>query len=133
MSQNFLRVKKDILEDIKGSSCHTQSSWADILLRHSKYCVTKEDQRSLMNFILNPSDSREFVNPKYVDQEIQNSVDIHRFEKMFISDPNEEKSNSVEIELENEIFTRGNTTFIRTKTVTREECKSEEQKECLEC
>ena len=133
MSANFLRVKEDILRDIRETTCHTQDSWADILLKHSQYCVTKEDQQSLYNFILNPSNSREFVEPKYVDIPIVNSVDINRFEKMVVNDPDEEKETETEINLKNEIYTRGGTSFIITKPVRREECTLESQTLSQEC
>ena len=65
MSANFLRVKKDILADMQALSHVDGDAWADIMLRHSKYCVTEEDQISFWNFILNPFDNREFKNPEY--------------------------------------------------------------------
>ena len=133
MSANFLRVKRDILRDIKESSCHSQSSWADILLRHTKYCITKEDQQSLYNYILNPEDTRDFVNPTYEDIPLVDSVNINRFEKMLVSNPEDEKEQKTEIALENEIYTKGNTTFVITKPITLTEYMLKQPQESQDC
>jgi hypothetical protein len=65
MSDNFNQVKNDILEDIRTLPHISGDAWADIILRHSKYCVTDEDQLSFWNFLLNPCNNRDFVKPKY--------------------------------------------------------------------
>ena len=54
MSKNFLRVKRDILRDMKEGH-HTQESWAKIMLEHTPYLKTDEDQKAFWNFILKKS------------------------------------------------------------------------------
>ena len=128
MSANFQRVKRDIIRDIEEQNCHSQSSWADILLKHSKYCVTKADQQSLYRFILNPDDMRDFGDIEFEDIDPVDEVKINCFEKMQISNSEDEKENMEEITLENKIYTRGGTTFVITKPIT-EEYMSIKQKE----
>ena len=65
MSKNFLRVKRDILRDMKETGHRTQESWAKIMLEHTPYLKTDEDQEAFWNFILNPSDDREYKSPQF--------------------------------------------------------------------
>ena len=83
MSDNFLRVKRDILKDMKDISYHTQESWAEIMLKHSQFLTTVEDQQSFWNFILNPSDERDYVSPNFYTYD-PNDVAIKEFQKLTV-------------------------------------------------
>ena len=73
MSKNFLRVKRDILRDMKEGH-HTQESWAKIMLEHTPYLKTDEDQKAFWNFILNPSDDREYKSPQFCKYDCEDVV-----------------------------------------------------------
>ena len=57
MSDNFLKVKRKMIQAMKGVRCHTQATWSQIMLEASSRCITNEDQRSFFNYINNPDDS----------------------------------------------------------------------------
>ena len=116
MSQNFERVKRDILKDMKELSYISGDAWADILLKHSKYCESDADQISFWNFILNPSDSRDFETPKYIT-----SPEI--LEMTYT--PQNVVSNKVK--LENEYHQEGGTVFMKTIPVEPEYTQDDEK------
>ena len=115
MSDNFLRVKRDILKDMKDISYHTQESWAEIMLKHSQFLTTVEDQQSFWNFILNPSDERDYVSPKFYTYD-PNDVIIQKFQKLSIAVEDDEKD-SIEITLKNEEVRNGLTSYITVTPV----------------
>ena len=52
---------------------------------------------------------------------------------MLVSNPEDEKEQKTEIALENEIYTRGNTTFVITKPITLEEYTLAQPIESQDC
>jgi len=116
MSENFLRVKRDILRDMKETSQHTQESWANIMLKHTQYLETVEDQNSFWNFILNPTDERGYVNPTFTTYNSDDVV-VESIQKLSVYDKDDEKSGPIEITLENEKQRDGLTMYIKTKQV----------------
>ena len=116
MSKNFLRVKRDILRDMKETAHHTQESWANIMLQHTQYLTTTEDQKSFWNFILNPNDERDYVAPKF-DTYDSADVVIEKYQKMSVVEEGDEKMEEVEITLENTQHREGMTVYIHTKQV----------------
>ena len=112
MSENFLRVKRDILLDMKEISFHTQESWANIMLKHTQYLTTEEDQISFWNFILNPSDERGFVPPKYEPYDPMD-VTIQKLQTFRVDD--DEKTE--EITLQNKQHREGMTMYIDTRQI----------------
>ena len=122
MSENFLRVKRDILLDMKETPQHTQESWANIMLKHTQYLTTVEDQNSFWNFILNPADERDYVAPAFNSYNSED-VAIKQFQKLKINvtDESDEKQEEVEITLKNTTHREGMTVYIQTKQV---ECTS---------
>ena len=111
MSQNFLRVKRDILKDMKDISYHTQESWAEIMLKHSQFLKTDEDQQSFWNFILNPSDERDYKSPEFYTYDPMDVV-IPKFQTLTVKDVGDEKMGETEITLKNEEFRNGMTSVI---------------------
>ena len=97
MSENFLRVKRDILRDMKETPQHTQESWANIMLRNTQYLTTVEDQNSFWNFILNPADERDYVAPEFISYNSED-VAIKQFQKLklHVTDESDEKMDDVE-------------------------------------
>ena len=116
MSENFLRVKRDILRDMREISHHTQESWATIMLEHTQYLTTDDDQKSFWNFILNPTDERDYVPLQFTTYDSENVV-IEPFQKLTITDVGDEKMEDVEITLENKVHRDGMTSFIEVKPV----------------
>ena len=116
MSKNFLRVKRDILRDMKETGHHTQESWAKIMLEHTPYLKTDEDQEAFWNFILNPSDDREYKSPQFCKYDCEDAV-VPKFQTITVKEVDDEKSGDVEITLENEEFRNGFTTYIKVTQV----------------
>ena len=116
MSKNFLRVKRDILRDMRETAHHTQESWANIMLEHTQYLTTTEDQQSFWNFILNPNDERDYVAPKF-DTIDSTDVVIEKIQKMSVVEECDEKMGDVEITLENTEHRDGLTSFIKVRQV----------------
>ena len=114
MSENFLRTKRDMLKDIADISHHTQESWAEIMLRHSQFLKTEEDQKSFWNFILNPTDERGYVSPAFFKYDPEKVV-IPQFQKLSIPSENEEKC--AEITLKNTETRNGLISYIRVTQV----------------
>ena len=115
MSDNFLKVKRKLIQDMQSAQSHTQASWADIMLKAAERCKSDEDQKDFFRFILNPNDSWDVPEPTFkniTDEDIL----IQRIERLTIHDPEEEKDS--EITLHNNIHTNGKTTYI---SVTQEE------------
>ena len=114
MSENFLRVKKDILADMAGISHHPQESWAKIMLEHTAFLKTEEDQKSFWNFILNPNDDRKYEAPTFMAYKSEEVV-IPEFQTIQIKDTDDEKME--EITLKNEEYRNGLTSYINVTQV----------------
>mgnify|MGYP003707644469 FL=1 len=114
MSENFLRVKRDILADMAGISHHTQESWAKIMLEHTAFLKTEEDQKSFWNFILNPNDDRKYNAPTFIAYNSEEVV-IPEFQTIQIKDKDDEKFE--EITLKNEEYRNGLTSYIKVTPV----------------
>ena len=118
MSKNFLRVKRDILRDMKETGHHTQESWAKIMLEHTRYLKTDEDQEAFWNFILNPSDDREYKAPQFCKYDSEDAT-VPKFQTLTVKNVGDcdEKMEDVEITLENEEFRNGLTSYIKVTQV----------------
>jgi len=114
MSENFLRTKRDMLKDIADISHHTQESWAEIMLRHSQFLKTEEDQKSFWNFILNPTDERGYVAPEFYKYHPENVV-VQQFQQLTIPDEGDEKNQ--EITIKNTETRNGLTSYISVTQV----------------
>ena len=114
MTENFLRVKRDILADMAGISHHTQESWAKIMLEHTAFLKTEEDQKSFWNFILNPKDDRKYTAPTFLTYNSEEVV-IPEFQTIQIKDTDDEKME--EITLKNEEYRNGLTSYIKVTPV----------------
>mgnify|MGYP001036840755 FL=1 len=112
MSKNFLRVKRDILKDMADIAHHTQESWAEIMLKHSQFLTTVEDQQSFWNFILNPSDERDYKSPEFYTYDPM-EVNIPEFQKLCIKGDDDEKME--EVTLKNVEVRNGLTSYISTQ------------------
>ena len=113
MSKNFLRVKRDILKEMADIPHHTQESWAEIMLKHSQFLKTDQDQKSFWNFILNPADDRDYKAPEFYSYDPL-KVEIPEFQKLCVMGDEDEKME--EITLVNEQFRNGLTCYISTVT-----------------
>jgi hypothetical protein len=114
MSDNFKQVKNDILEEMRTLPQISGDAWADIMLRHSRHCVTDDDQISFWNFILNPFNRRDFVKPEYVTGE--DPIECH------IAPEQDEN-------VENKYMLNGGTLFVNTSTVDDEKDDDEKSQD----
>ena len=102
-----------MLKDIADISHHTQESWTQIMLGHSQFLKTEEDQKSFWNFILNPADDRDYKPPEFYNYDAT-KVEIPEFQKLCVKgDENDEKIE--EITLVNEQVRNGLTCYISTR------------------
>ena len=116
MSKNFLRVKRDLLQEMADIPHHTQESWAEIMLKYSQFLTTEQDQQSFWNFILNPADDRDYKAPEFYKYDPLN-VEIPEFQKMSIKSEEDEKME--ELTLVNEEVRNGLTCYISTRVEWR--------------
>ena len=113
MSANFQQVKRDILKDMKAIACHTPESWADIMIQNTQHLTTKADQESFWNWIMNPSESRDYKAPTFSEYDT-NNVEVPEFQTMKVVDEEDEKSQECEIVLQNKTTRNGMTMFVET-------------------
>ena len=116
MSKNFLRVKRDILKDMHETGHHTQESWAKIMLEHTRFLKTKEDQESFWNFILNPNDDRDFKTPTFLKYNSEDEIVIPKLQKLTVNGTDQDEKME-DITLENEERRNGLTSYINVKQV----------------
>ena len=121
MSQNFRKVKRKMIQDIKDCAQHSQQNWADIMLRAARRCKTDEDQKEFFKFVLNPADSWDVQEPTFMNLVPSEEVNINTVQSMFISETDDEKESHTKIVMHNDVTTVGGTTYITVKPV---ECKS---------
>ena len=95
-----------------GISHHTQESWAKIMLEHTAFLKTEEDQKSFWNFILNPNDDRKYKAPTFMTYKSEEVV-IPKFQTIQVKD--DEKFE--EITLKNEESRNGLTSYINVTQV----------------
>ena len=119
MSQNFNKVRRKMIKDIQDCAQHSQTNWADIMLRAARRCKTDEDQKDFFKFVLNPADSWDVTEPTFMNIEPHTEVLINTVQSMSISETDDEKDN--DIVMHNDVSTVGGTTYITVKPV---ECKS---------
>ena len=110
MSANFQRVKRDMMEQMSGSH-QTQESWAQIMLENTKYIQTTEDQKSFWNWILNPSDSREYKEPVFTTYD-PTVVVTEKISKLTVVDEEDEKQTDRVVLLRNDVTRNGLTDTI---------------------
>ena len=77
MSRNVQRVIRDIENDMRNLPYVSADAWAEILLKHSRYCETEEDQQDFWKYILNPTGCREFKDPEFYTVPATDNVDIN--------------------------------------------------------
>ena len=116
MSKNFLRVKRDILKDMHETGHHTQESWAKIMLEHTRFLKTKEDQEAFWGFILNPNADRDFKTPTFLKYNSYEKIVIPKLQKLTINDTDQDEKME-DITLENEERRNGLTSYINVKQV----------------
>lgn len=113
MSQNFLKVKRKLIADMKNTPFHTQKSWCDIMLKAASRCNSDQDQKDFFRFILNPDDSWDIAEPTFMTVDSEAEILIKSVETLPLvntDDENDEKQ--TEYTVENTIRTNGNTTYI---------------------
>ena len=114
MSANFLKVKRKMVEDMKAISHHDQQSWADIMLRAAKRCTSDADQKDFFRYIINPNDSWDVPEPTFMEIDSSADVLIPKMQRMTLQ---HEEEKSMDVELKQEVDTKGNTTFIKVTPI----------------
>ena len=119
MSDNFKRVKRNMMRDIKGSPFHNAESWAHIMLQNIQYLTTVEDQKSFYDWILNPSDSREYTSPNYIPYDSE-SIICEQFGKMRVTNTDDEKESDALFDISQKETRNGMTSFIQVDSHVHE-------------
>ena len=119
MSENFLRVKNTMLREMKETNFHTAESWANIMLQNTQYLTTVEDQKSFYNWILNPSDSREYQAPTFKKHN-PDQILCEEFGKLTLVNKDDEKECEQTYEVTQQGTRNGMTQYITVESVLHE-------------
>ena len=111
----FERVKKDILLEMSGTQYHSGMTWADIMLRNSSRLVTLDDQKLFWKFLLDPEDQND-IKMSY-DEVDPNAIVVSKGFTMTVTNENDEKEDTMEVQYENTVYREGLVSYIETKPV----------------
>ena len=122
MSENFNRVKRDILSELNYGNM-TQDSWAKTMLKHTAYLQSIEDQHDFWNWMSNPKDIRDFPKATFAKSNTSKTVSIPTIERIIVTDKDDEKECQTEIVLKNKIYQNGTSVTIITEPVEEKSCQ----------
>ena len=117
----FERVRRNILRDMAGSKTHTAASWANIMLTNTARLTNVSEQKLFWAWVENPTDEER---PAPVCDVFDEHALVEIAKLVTVTD------NGQTVQLEQEVFKNGATTFIRVKPVAvLEEPDEKEEKE----
>jgi len=126
----FEKVKRNILRDMDRSMTHTAESWANILLQNTSRLTNVDEQKKFWSWLVQPEGDNEHIVDPVCDQFSEHcrisEVDRYNVEMVTPNgNPDDEKSPTETVEMQNEYFRNGLGMYIKTKPVNTNSSMSE--------
>ena len=108
----FEKVKRNILRDMREIPVHSETTWADIMIRNTCQMKEIEEQKKLWNWLVNPNEDSPPCTFMSVDKD--RKIVVEEFQKMTIKDEGDEKTDTYTLNIKNETIRNGNVCYIKT-------------------